>query len=216
ASVAGARRVTQSDPEKLRAVARKPRIVRHEHEVLDQRLSHQHSVERITVVGWEPSGRPRVAEIDRQGQEAASGNRRLDRLGGAQTADRFLDGDLPGGRRAHVHDVRGIGDRASRTAPPEPGVILAPPEEDVRVEEQVHSPRPPKASRSSFGSGASKFFATRSLPFQTPGLRGRLPGASGTSFATGLPALAITTSSPDAARSTSWERRVFASYRLTV
>src|SRR5262245_52246457 len=73
-----------------------------------------------------------------------------------------------------------------------------------------------KCFRTSGGSGASKSSAIQTCPSQPPGLRGFSIRASGTSRALGDPAFAITISSPAAARSTSSDSRVFASYRLTV
>jgi hypothetical protein len=61
--------------------------------------------------------------------------------------------------------------------------------------EQEFQERAAKASRSAFGSGALKSLAMRTRPFQPPGLRGARVWQTGTSFARGLPALAMMISS---------------------
>src|ERR1700722_12521131 len=82
------------------------------------------------------------------------------------------------------------------------------------VEQQVHVSSPPNRA-STAGSGASKSAAIRRMRMALAGLR-RLPReASGTSRACGMPFLAMTISSPAAARSTSPDRWVLASYRVT-
>jgi hypothetical protein len=88
----------------------------------------------------------------------------------------------------------------SRRAWTELAAALLPPEQNLRIQQQiVHLI--PKARSTSGGSGASKSFRMRILPFNDPKpLRAVLAGPTGTRRAIGFPAFAITTSSPLAAQ----------------
>src|ERR1700674_1764896 len=147
--------------------------------------------------------------------ESTGEHARCQAIGEIETAKRDLYVGLPSRRHAHEHQIR-CRDAASRNGA-QPGRLAAPPEEDVSVEQEpvgrLHS-RPSNAAWISGGSGASKSSAMRIRPSQPPGWRGRAGRLNGTSLARGLPALARMISSPSAARSTSREREVFASYKL--
>src|SRR5438105_1560180 len=84
------------------------------------------------------------------------------------------------------------------------------PEPHVRVEEQPH---PWNSLRTFFGSGASKSSAMNTRPRSKPSSRVD-EARTGTSRATGTPALAITTSSPSATRSSRRDKCVLASWTL--
>ena len=75
------------------------------------------------------------------------------------------------------------------------------------IKENLHS----KAFWISFGSGASKSAPIVMSDLAVPGLRADGGCAKGTSRATGLPALAMTISSPSWTRLRSLDKRVLAS-----
>lgn len=77
-----------------------------------------------------------------------------------------LEGDLPRARRTDPYG-RGIPfDRAAGAGTQFPAALF-PPEQRLRVEQQVHRTRP-KARRIRAGSGASKSSAIRTVPFSVP------------------------------------------------
>src|SRR5207248_26089 len=96
------------------------------------------------------------------------------------------------------------GGNGSTRGSTEPLAVDAPPEEDVRVQEQRHRFLPAKPANTSGGSGASKSAAMRMRPLEPPGVRTRVLIA--TRRARGTPAFAITISSPAAACSTRADR----------
>src|ERR1700681_951262 len=90
-------------------------------------------------------------------------------------------------------------------------LVLKSPQQNMRVNENLHHQN---RSSISFGKGSLKSSGTTNAPLADPSLnRGRSVGI-GTSFATGFPALAMTTSSPMATRSNSRERWGLASWML--
>src|SRR5437868_12062537 len=126
-----------------------------------------------------------------------------------------LDRELPG--RGHAHENRVFCRCECFSCIWAEGTwLIQPPKKNVRIQQDSHlrlrEDRPSKESRRSAGRGSSKFGEIQILPRKNPPFR-RLAGAGrkGTSFAFGWPALAMTISSPAAARSTSSERWVFAS-----
>src|SRR5260221_3253274 len=100
--------------------------------------------------------------------------------------------------------------------PPEPWAqplrFAERPDHRMRVEQHAaaHSPNCSSASRLSMG--ASQFSSGVINPHIEPSTR--FLRGTGTSFATGVPWRAITTSSPSSTRSSSLERRVLASWTL--
>src|ERR671923_1509063 len=81
----------------------------------------------------------------------------------------------------------------------QPGVPTDEPEENVRIEEELHVPS--KASRMSSGKGASKSSGTVNSPAHKPNGRNVLVlGMTGFISATGCPARTITTVSPASTR----------------
>src|SRR5207244_11894322 len=171
------------------------------------------TVKAITVMPWQRRDARSVQCRDLQVGETAGADARdniIER--DAQLSDARLDRRLPDRCRADENFIRAhdIGPRLAG----EPTRVGQVPEKYLRVEEQPHAP-PSNASSVSGGSGASKSAAILILPFRKPGLRTRLAGAIGTSFATGFPALAMTISAPSATRSTRRDRFVLASCILT-
>src|SRR5436190_12016636 len=155
-------------------------------------------------MGWQSCGPRSVQRRDRQfGETTGSDARNKIIERDAQLSDARLDRRLPDRCGADENFIRthDIGPRLSG----EPARVRQVPEKYLRVEQQPHT-LPSNASSVSGGSGASKSAAILTLPFRKPGLRTRLGGAMGTSFATGFPALAITISAPSATRSTRRDR----------
>src|SRR5262245_31037274 len=130
----------------------------------------------------------------------------LDRLLEGARKPKFAQGTLdhrfPRRRRAHEHHF-GPSNLPLRR-PIEPARIRPPPQESVGVEQKSHGSDLSSVNerRISAGSGASKSGAIHTRFSQPPGRRTRSFVASGTNRAFGTPALAITISSPCAARST--------------
>src|SRR5207249_457354 len=105
--------------------------------------------------------------------------------------------DRPGDRalaaKHRLHEIARLeteGDAARETSRLRPR-----PEQRVRVERQPQR-TPSKRARVSFGSGASKSAATRTLPRRAPSFLGPRRRWTGTSLAMGFPLRVITTSSP--------------------
>src|SRR6266516_4743417 len=149
----------------------------------------------------------------RQGEKPVARDDLLDGVLEVQLTQRALDRDLPSAHRAHHHKFGPL-HGANRSGPK---LNEVPPDERVGVEQQPHPVSAVNNRNTSGGSGALKSSAIQPLPFPNPYLRRwRVSfGASGTRRALGFPDLAITISRPCAACSTSSERWVFASYRLT-
>src|SRR5689334_429269 len=140
-------------------------------------------------------------------EECPTENTRLDAK--VLAAQQRLDRDLPNAGGAEQELIIRILEQSFGTS----GKTLwltSRPEEDLRVQEELHAPVPNSAaiSRSPI---RSKSFGTLISPFRNP-MRFRFAGASRRdTFTSGFPALAMTNDSPFAARSTRRERCVFAS-----
>src|ERR1700722_5742567 len=87
-------------------------------------------------------------------------------------------------------------------------LISQSPNKSVGIEQDLHYQ---KRSSISFGRGSLKSSEITILPLADPNLNFLVADFTGTSLATGVPALAITTSSPMATRSSNRERCVLAS-----
>src|SRR6202035_4001822 len=147
---------------------------------------------------------------DRQDLEAERQHRRHDRPIKAKLPNRPLDRDFPNRRRADDTLVRLVAHRRAQRRRDLAGPLIRP-EQDMRVDQQPHGSYS-KYFCSSGGRGPSKSSAMYVIPSSfCPNRRFFRDGRYGTSLAFGLPALAMTISSPAAARSTSLERFVFAS-----
>src|SRR2546426_624135 len=129
----------------------------------------------------------------------------LQRVREGQLAEPALDRELPGGCGAYEHCCLSRPDLMTSFLS-EPAIAHEPPEDDVRVEEEAPAQgRSPRKAAASSGGSSSKSSRMWILPFNLPGRRGP-ELSSRTSFAIGRPPLAMTTSSPAAARSTYLER----------
>src|SRR3990172_8110417 len=181
-----------------------------EGESFDAGLRDQHSVEGVAMQGWQLRRGLGMLEGDGERLESEAEGRSRHRLRHTETPERLLDCNLPNGCGAQIDLVRRIADGAA-IGRAQPAVIGAPPEKNVSVNQEPHFLLPSKAARTSSGSGASKSGPITTRPFHAPGRRGFEGLASGTNLARGSPALAMTISSPPAARSTSSERCVLAS-----
>jgi hypothetical protein len=185
----------------------------HEGQSLEHGLGDQHPIERIRMVCRQSTGGYRMLSgHGKSGELVSDGRNEVVRC--IQSAVRLLDRDLPHRCGGDNHRMLGIGDRRRRPVG-ECRVIGKPPQEDVRIDEQVHVRSPLNAAATSSGSSSkSSWMWTR--PAQTPGVRaGR--GRAGTSRATTCPARAISTSSasPDSTAATRRDRLVLASCMFT-
>src|SRR5256886_652480 len=178
-----------------------------------QRLRYQQAVEQVTVVAWQITQQVPVTYGHVKWEKTIALHDVSNRVLQVQLAYASLDGDLPRADGAH-HNEFGPLHRADGSGPK---LLQVPPNQRVGIEQQPHSDSPVNKRNTSGGSGASKSSAIQPLPFPNPYLRKwRVSfGASGTRRALGFPDLAMTISRPCAACSTSSERWVFASYRLT-
>jgi len=204
----------RSAPKRRGGVRGERGVVRGDREAFLERLRDEKPVERIAVVGGQRRQTKRVRDRDRQLVESRPAGGAGDRGQiGFDLAERRLDGDLPGARRAELDGVTGI-PKGCRDSAGKTSRLRQRPEQRVRVEQQPQR-APSKRARISFGSGASKSAATWTLPRRAPSLRGARRCSTGVSLATGFPWRVITTSSPRAALSSRRERWVLAAYTLT-
>src|SRR3990172_5111772 len=128
--------------------------------------------------------------------------------------ERALDGDFPDACGAVVNLVVGVLNQRSRLAP-QPAAARRRPQQQVSVNQQPHYLPPSNVRSTDAGRGLLKSSGILNFPSSSPNRRGARALVSATSLATGLPARAITTSSPASARSTSFDSPVFASWILT-
>src|SRR5207302_3247783 len=175
---------------------------------LTEGLRQQQAIEGVGVVKRQGGHRGRMPRGDGQFVKAAC----LDRGGWRlrvplDLSEACLDGYLPDGGRRHV-DRFGCRDPRARGWA-QTAVSAYCPEKQVGVEQDLQSP-PSKAARTCSGNGASKSSATLILPLRIPKRTRRFGAASRVKRATGLPPRAMMTSSPAAARSTSFESVVLA------
>src|SRR5215216_3074186 len=201
-------------PEQIDLVGRELAVGRKELQILQLGLCDEKPVEGVCMMKREAAGLQRVTVLDRQRRRAARHHPAEDvllrRQGKREFPERILDRDLPGARGREEELVLGILEQR----PDRLGKLLRPglhPQPTVRVEEDSQEWN--RASTSS-GKGASKSSGTSKSPSSWPMRRCGLE-STGTSFATGLPARAITISSPPATRRSSRDRCVFASWTLT-
>src|ERR1035437_925059 len=192
-------------------------IAGHECEVFAMRLGHEHTVERIGVVRRESADREGVVERDLETKSPSRKEVRdaLIKGGGQlQAAESRFDCHLPYGDRADPEPRPRLkqGSCASRA---EAVTAFHPPDRDMSIQEQVHHSMP-KGSAISGGNGASKSSLIQIFPFNIPKVLRTSGFSRGTSRAMGLPALAMTISSPAATSSKRLERWVLAAWILTV
>src|SRR6266511_1472643 len=183
---------------------------------LADRLSDKQAIERITMMHGQARCQSGVLRSNRKLVEAAADCRagNLCCIGDKIAAPQLrLDRDLPDTCCRKQDLVRWIEDRLPCLGRQFCGFAESP-EKNVRVQQHAHQ-RPSKPAMTFAGSGASKSSGILILPFRIPSLRTRFVATRGTSLATGLPAFAITTSLPAAARSTSFDSCVLASCMLT-
>jgi hypothetical protein len=191
-------------------------IGRHDGQPLGEGLRDEEPVEGIGVVRGKARHAERVVLL--HGERAdpvphqSARHEALGRLGKGQAPEPPLDGDLPGARRGEVQLVRLV-QKSVPGGRGQPVRLGDGPQPDVGVEEK---PQPSISRRISSGSGASKSSAIDTRLSSRPrDRRARGGGVHGTSRATGVPARAITISSPSSMRFTSRDRFVFASCMFT-
>src|SRR5213082_345773 len=206
-------RVPSSRPHHRHPIRLERAIRGEDRESLVQRLHDEQAVERVGVVQRQVAQQVSVTDGRRKRDVTVLRHDVLHGVLELQLAHGPLDGDLPRADRAHRNEI-GPPHGTNRSGPK---LLQVPPNQRVGVEQQPHSDSPVNNRKTSGGSGASKSSAIQPLPFPLPGLRRwRVSlGASGTKRALGFPDLAMMISRPWAACSTSSERWVFASYRLT-
>src|SRR2546422_19619 len=178
-----------------------------------QGLDDEQPVERVAVVAWQVTNQVPVTYGHGKRVKTIACHDGFNRVLEVQLAYGCLDGDFPPADGAHPNE---FGPRHCANGSG-PKFFQVPPNQGVGVEQQPHSDSPVNNRKTSGGSGASKSSAIQPLSFPSPYLRRwRVSlGTSGTRRALGFPDLAITISRPAAACSTSSERWVFASQRLT-
>src|ERR1035437_2633057 len=138
----------------------------------------------------------------------------IERRGQLQPSEPRFDCHLPYGGRAKPEPYPGLKQRRF-AAWAEAVAAIHPPDRDMSIEQQVHHSTP-KGSAISGGNGASKSSLIQILPFNMPKVLRTSSFSKGTRRAKGLPALAITISSPAATSSKRLERWVLAGWVLTV
>src|SRR5579863_8702427 len=126
-----------------------------------------------------------------------------------------LDRDLPQAHGAEHEIVVQVLDQRPRRVRKSFRLDRAP-NENVGVEEQLHSSSPLNIASISSCPIVSKSSGTVNAPRMKPRRFGAAGASIGTTLTNGLPALAMMNGSPFAAASTSRERWVFASWILTV
>src|SRR2546422_5073837 len=166
------------------------------------RLSDEQTIKWIAMVRWQGCHVQCVAMVDGQGQRPkrleSAWNVTRRRFGQTQFSQRILDGNLPRARGGQIEFmVSSLDERAGvdgkalrRCRHPQPA---------LGVQENSHRS---KSAKISAGSGASKSSAINTRSRSVPSVR-RPCTATGISRAIGLPALAMTTSSPPATRARS-------------
>src|SRR6266480_1042147 len=206
-------RVPSSRPHHRHPIRLERPIRGQDRESLVQRLHDQQAVERVAVVARQVTQQVPVTHGRWKREKTIARDDVFNRVLQVQLAYGSFDGDLPRADGAHYNEFGPL-HRANGSGPK---FFQVPPNQRVGVEQQPHSDSPVNNRKTSGGSGASKSSAIQPLPFPSPYLRRwRVSlGASGTSRALGFPDLVMTISRPCAACSTSSERWVFASYRLT-
>ncbi|MEA2776839.1 MAG: hypothetical protein QOF90_2245 [Acetobacteraceae bacterium] len=77
-----------------------------EREILNRRLTNQHSVERVIMVSWQSAGRDRMCRENRQYIETHALHDLVETIERKlETPERLFDRDLPGGDSADQHSV---------------------------------------------------------------------------------------------------------------
>src|SRR5512132_2977305 len=187
-------------------------IVGQKRKRLDKALRNQQTVERISMNRWKPCHSRRVHCSYRQLEKAHLGQsgqqlREIDPK--IFASERALDRDFPNARRAVIHLVVVVFQKLTRFTR-QPLAARCRPEQQVGVEQKPHRFRPSKARIMESGNGALKSSGILNLPSSSPRRRWPRDAVNGTSLAAGLPARAMTISSPASARSTSFDNSVFA------
>jgi hypothetical protein len=198
-------------PEDRNIVAPDSLIARYQYKTLNPRLSNQRPVKRIVMVPRQAARRDGVGRKDLQRVEAHAEHdvvKALDRK--FQPAERVPDRNFP---RCDSTDENPVVRRRHRRTRLliEPGRSRDRPDEGVSTEQRVQPVCPSNACLIPSGSGSSKSAPTSTSPASRPSGRGAVRVASDTSRTRGRPALAMTISSPRAARSTNCDRFVLAS-----
>src|SRR4051812_8069747 len=119
-----------------------------------------------------------------------------------------FNADFPNGNRADP-DCCSIVLNRCFCVPAKASVVLDPPDQNMRIEQDVHSSAPNARARSG-GRGSSKLSRILIKPLSRPGFRANFFCSNGINRAIGLPALAMMISLPDAASSTRADNCVFA------
>src|SRR5579864_4116805 len=223
-------------PQNLDGIFFKNCIRRHQDHAFILSLGHQHAVKWVIVHKRQFTKSKAMGVSNRQRPHPELRKSQVERFTGGpgqrELASGNLDYDLPGNHGGKkdffitiLQDLPCAGVQSL--------LVVHAPQQNSRIEKIFHarllllrgwwaffttrfsgSSSPRKPARMSGGKGPLKSSAIQISPFRNP--RGRLPcsGYTGTSFATGTPALAIMTSSPRATRCNSLEKLVFASCTL--
>src|ERR1019366_3879914 len=133
---------------------------------------------------------------------------------------------LPRARQAHEHHCARIGDRRT-SARREPIRVAERPHQRVCVEQYSHRlrrlgagggsvPPTPSNASSSHAGDSSASSDIQILPLNAPSALEGATLTNGTSFATGVPLLAITISSPFATRASNFDKLVLAACTFSI
>src|ERR1700724_1084328 len=186
------------EAERHDAVGPHPPVLRAEDHPLQIGLRNDEAIERIVVMRRQAAGMLGMGTGHRQDLETEREHRGDDRPIKAKLPDRPLDRDFPYCRGADGNLVRLVAHRRAQRWRDPAGPLIRP-EQDVRVDQQPHGAYS-KYFCTSGGRGPSKSSAMYVIPSRfCPNRRFFRGGRYGTSLAFGLPALAMTISSPAAA-----------------
>src|SRR4051812_1288609 len=125
-----------------------------------------------------------------------------------QALEGGFNANFPNGNHADP-DRRSIVLNRCFCVPAKASVVFDPPDQNMRIEQDIHSSAPNARARSG-GKGSSKVSRILIRPLSRPGFRSNFFCSNGINRAIGLPALAIMISLPAAASSTKADNCVFA------
>src|SRR5262249_22139399 len=182
------------------AVGSKHFVMCHNDKVFDLGLCNKHAIKGVMVMRRQVTSSQGMLSRDRELDEIVGRDFLVYAVSSwINPAELCLDGNFPNRCCANV-DQRGLVSNRLAGFLAKFYIVAKPPEKSVSVQQEpFHFRSPRNAAAMSSGKGASKSGAISIFPFNRPGRR--VTPLSGTSFATGLPFLAITICSPAATRS---------------